>query len=421
LRAALSVAFGLGLWSASYAGSLLLFGASASVRVAKDVVLAVFGLAAILFHRRSSSAEPAVAGSVPRWVWTLFAAALVLYALVFVEHSIRSPEGGFDAWMVWNLRARFLARAGSDFATAFSPRLLFWTHQDYPWLVPGLVAQGFIIGGTESPLIPAAFAALFGAVSIAVVTSSLMKLRGVAAGILGGLALAATPCFAAFTASQQADVPLSAYVAITVALLALAIENQDRPPGLFFLAGLAAGIGAWTKNEGLLYALCAAVALGLRLREWRAIGWFIAGCVPFLALVAGFRIRLSPPNDFFLFTTPEALAARATDWGRWAELIRLTLRHVFYFQDFGLWIAAEVALLLGVVAKMRPDGATPVLGTTLLLGVAGLGIVYVLQPHPLDWILWLSASRVFVQIWPAVIVATLLAVVTSRFPVARTG
>src|SRR4029077_421095 len=117
-----------------------------------------------------------------------------------------------------------------------------------------------------------------------------------------------------------------------------------------------------------------------------------------------------------LFTTPEALAARATDAGRWAELIRLAVRHVFYFQDFGLWIVTEIVALLAVVAKPRSDAATAVLGTALLLGVAGLGLTYVLQPHPLAWIVWLSASRVFVQIWPGIIVVTLLAVVARTGP-----
>ena len=64
---------------------------------------------------------------------------------------MRFPDGGYDAWMIWNTRARFLVRA-ADFHTAFSPRLLFWLHQDYPWLVPGAVAQAFMLQGHGEPL-----------------------------------------------------------------------------------------------------------------------------------------------------------------------------------------------------------------------------------------------------------------------------
>jgi hypothetical protein len=332
-----------------------------------------------------------------------------VFALVVVEHSLRSPEGSFDAWMVWNSRARFLARAGADFRQAFSPRLLFWTHQDYPWLVPGLVAQAFLVTGTESPTIPAAFSACFGVLSVVVVTCALMQLRGARVGLLGGLALATTPCFATFSAGQQADIPLSVYLAISVAILAMAIEDPKRPAGAFMLAGLAAGLCTWTKNEGILHALCLGVALAVRLRDPRATAWFAAGCAPVLTLLIGFKIGMSPTNDFALFTTPRALLAVAVDGSRWTEVIRLMLRHVLYFQDFGLWIAVELLLLLAVVPKLPRRDVTAVLGTALLLSFAGYGLIYVLQPHPLDWIFWSSASRLFMQMWPAVILVTLVA------------
>ena len=61
-------------------------------------------------------------------------------AAAFVEHCRRYPEGGWDAWMIWDLRARFLVRA-PDFRDAFSPQMLPWAHQDYPWLLPGAVTQ----------------------------------------------------------------------------------------------------------------------------------------------------------------------------------------------------------------------------------------------------------------------------------------
>ena len=327
LRAIAALVFGLGAWSAGYAASLLAFGAAESVRAVKDVAIALCGVALLAMRRRPAGSQ-AVGDEAPRWLIAIFAVACCVFCLVFIEHSIRAPEGGFDAWMLWNSRARFLARAGDDFRVAFSPRLLFWTHQDYPWLLPGLVAQWFLIARTESPVIPAVLGFVFGAATIAIVSCSLARLRGAQAALVGGLAVASLPCFAAFDASQQADVPLAAFVALAAALVAMAVEDPRRPLRPLLLAGFAAGLGAWTKNDGLVYLISLAAALLLCLRDVRAAAIFLLGSVPALALLFAFRLGLSPPNDFLLFTTRADLVARFVDARRWVDVIRFALRQV---------------------------------------------------------------------------------------------
>ena len=409
LRAVAALVFGLGAWSAGYAASLLAFGAAESVRAVKDVAIALCGVALLAMRRRTAGSQ-AVCDEAPRWLIAIFAVACCVFCLVFIEHSIRAPEGGFDAWMLWNSRARFLARAGDDFRVAFSPRLLFWTHQDYPWLLPGLVAQWFLIARTESPVIPAALGFVFGAATIAIVSCSLARLRGAQAALVGGLAVASLPCFAAFDASQQADVPLAAFVALAAALVAMAVEDPRRPLRPLLLAGFAAGLGAWTKNDGLVYLISLAAALLLRLRDVRAAAIFLLGSVPALALLFAFRLGLSPPNDFLLFTTRADLVARFVDARRSMDVIRFALRQVVYFQDFALWTAAAVVLAVVIRRNLRADPTPSVLGVSVLLALCCFGAIYVLQPHSLKWMFWSSASRLFVQIWPAAVVALVAAV-----------
>src|SRR5262249_20326310 len=81
-----------------------------------------------------------------------------------------------------------------------------------------------------------------------------------------------------------------------------------------------------------------------------------------------------------------------------------TLRRIVYFQDFGLWAAAEVLLLLLVIRK-RPG---TVAGTALFFACLAYAPIYVLQPHRLDWIYRTSGDRMFRQLWPAAVLATLL-------------
>ena len=408
LQAALAVALGLGCWSSAYAAVLLLFGPGA--RTAKDIALAAIGAVLLVVARDGAPAAVEDREPAPRWLWAFLAVACVVATALFIEHTLRFPDGGWDAWMVWNLRARFLARAGDGFRAAFSPHLLFLAHQDYPFLLPGLVAQGFLLRGAEAPWIPIFIAWLYGVLAVALTTYLLRWLRGGIWGALGGLSVAAMPCFPTFASNQQSDVPLALYLLISVALLAGPHSRRS-----LLLAGLSAGLGAWTKNEGALYAACLAAALLWRERDLRAVAWFALGALPLAALFVGFKLGVAPPTDLAALSTRESVIAHALDLRRWGELVLLTLRRVVYFQDFALWAMAEVLVLVLFVRKQ--PGTVP--GTALFLAVAAYAPIYVLQPHRLDWIYRTSADRIFIQLWPAAVVATLLHLARATAP-ART-
>ena len=393
LQVAMAAALGLGTWSAGYAAALLLFGPSAMPW--KDAVLAAAGLGLLLKRKKNFFFAEGPQTSSPPWLWALFAAACAIAAALFLEHTRRFPDGGWDAWMVWNLRARFLARGGEGFRAAFSPDMLFLAHQDYPFLLPGIVAQGWLLAGAESPWIPAGVAFLYGALAVALLTLSVRWLRGEPWGLLSGLALAAMPCFPTFASNQQSDVPLAVYLLIAMAL----VTGRAH-----VLGGFAAGLAMWTKNEGSLYVACLAFAMLWRERDLKALARFALGAAPAAALLAGFKLGLAPPTDLAALSTRQSLLQHALDLHRWGELALLTLRRIVYFQDFALWAVAEVLLLLLWVRKRPPT----TLGTALFLSFAAYAPIYVLQPHRLDWIYRTSADRLFIQLWPAAVLATAL-------------
>jgi hypothetical protein len=170
------------------------------------------------------------------------------------------------------------------------------------------------------------------------------------------------------------------------------------------LAGFAAGLGVWTKNEGALYAICLAAGLAFRTRNWRAVLAFCAGALPLAALLAVFKHGWAPPNDLAQFSTRTTLLAHALDLGRWSDLALQSLRRIVFFQAFGLWLIAAV-LYAALVGRKLP--ATPV-GTAVLLMVLSWVPLYVLQPHPLHWVFRTSVDRLILQIWPAAVLAMLL-------------
>ena len=207
-RAVLALALGIGAWSACYAGWLMASGAAAGT---KDVALAAVGAGLLAAFRKRRTVKDRPGEAAPRWLWLLFAVSCAAAAAAFVEHTVRFPDGGWDAWMIWNLRARFLVRA-ADFRTAFSPDLAFLAHQDYPWLVPGAVAQAFAAFG-ESRALPALAAAIFGALAVAIVALAAARRFGARWGLFAGLAVTSLPSFPLFASNQQSDVPLSVYLA----------------------------------------------------------------------------------------------------------------------------------------------------------------------------------------------------------------
>jgi hypothetical protein len=152
-------------------------------------------------------------------------------------------------------------------------------------------------------------------------------------------------------------------------------------------------------------------------KKVRPVVLFLAGAAPALAVLAAFRLALHPPNDFVMFSTAHDLLARALSPGRWAELVSMTLRRIVYFQDFAFWVVAELLLLALVVRRQPPSVA----GAALFLACAAYAPIYVLQPHPIDWIYRTSVDRIFIQLWPAAIVATLLPLAKATAPAPATA
>jgi hypothetical protein len=380
-RFVVALALGIGVWAASAAGEWFVFGAHGSW--AKDAIIAIVGAAAwrLARSREAFGAAPGALPS-PRWLLGLFAFACVLCGLVYLEHTHRFPDGGWDAWMTWNLRARFLHR-DPQWHDAFSPHMLFWARQEYPWLLPGLVGQLFDLFG-ESYSAPALAGFAFGSLACAVLV---LALRG-RDGVLAGLALLSTPCFVVFAANQQSDVPAALWLLLATVLL------QKRSP---WLAGFAAGLGVWTKYEGAVWAAC--LVVGLLLVERRSLLPFLFGALPGVALLALFKLQVHLPGDF----ASGSPLARALEPQRWLQLGVYALRRIFYFQAWALWLVALI-VALGLTWRKLARSAT---GIALLLALPSIAGIYLLQAFPLEWIFRTSIDRLVIQLWPSAILLTL--------------
>jgi 4-amino-4-deoxy-L-arabinose transferase-like glycosyltransferase len=258
--------------------------------------------------------------------------------------------------------------------------------------LPGVVAQAFLLFG-ESYTAPAVVAFAFAALLVAVVVSALAQLEGRKHALLAGLVLCSTPCFPTFAANQQSDIPLALYFFAAAALLELG-RGRFRT---LVLAGFAAGLCAWTKNEGTIFIGC--VGFGLFVFRREALRPFALGALPGFALLVAFKLLVAPPSPL----TEPGLLGRLVDPQRWLVLLADVARRLVYFQAFGLWLLAWIAALVVARKELRRSP----LALALLLSYAACAGIYLGVPYPLHWIFKSSADRLFMQLWPSAILLTL--------------
>jgi hypothetical protein len=408
---------GIGIASSIYFLCLALVGPKLVVLAAVEAaVLAAVLVLAIVVKRRGTLLEWGPGPATPWYLTGFLLLAAALAVTMFLVAYWNKPHGEWDAWSIWNMRARFLYRAGEFWRDAFSTDII-WTHPDYPLLLPGIVAMCWTLARQESTNAPAAVALLFTFGAAGILISTLGVLRGKTQSFVAGILLLGTASFIQIGANQYADVPISFYILATLALLCL----QDRyPDDLRFtiLAGLTAGFAAWTKNEGLQFLIALVLARVVAIMRYGNRASMIpgllrlaAGLLPPLAVVAFFKLRLAPPNDL-IATGASKIGEHAIDLGRWMTVIQGFVISLFRVGSFLIPVVLVLGLYWYLLRFKVDDGertslATVVLATGLML--AGDFAIYVLFPLDVAWQVNSSVERLVLQLWPAALLAFFLA------------
>jgi hypothetical protein len=380
------------------------------------------GIAALGFvvtHREATLLDWAE-GPEPSWYLRgVFLAAIALAVITFLVAVSNNPHGDEGAWSIWNLRARFLLRAGPFWRDAFSNDL-GWSHPDYPLLLPGLVALCWKVAGEESTGAPIAIAFLFALGTVGVLTCVIGVLRGKILALLGGTLLLGTAGSISLGAAQYGDVPLGFYILATLGLLCL----QDRyPDDLRFsaLAGLMAGFAAWTRNEGIVFAIAmivARVAVAIRFRKRLPPALLAphllrlaAGLLAPVAVLIFFKLRVGGASDLSS-TTPSLLLQHLTDPARWISTIQALAIGLFGLGRFVVSIVLVLALywyLVRFQVEERDRPALTSLGIALVLTIAVEVLMDIAFANILGLELATGLERELLQLWPAGVLLFFLA------------
>lgn len=408
----LASAVGFGLLTSGIHARSLFIAADAGIW------LAIAGLA--LQARRSiASSTPAVPAAGAAAGDRLLASAAGLLAigtlasagLWFVATSSVYPHGEWDAWAQWNLRARFFFRGFADgtWQNAFAS-VLAWSHPDYPMLVPMSVARLWLYAGSESVAAPIALGGSVAAATVLTTAFAAARTRGAARGWLAAAILLACPSFVRYSAAQCADVAVAFF--LLCAFVLWARGNED--PGnrwYWILAGAAAALAGWTKNEGLagfgIFTVLLAVERWWTTRSFRPAAWVLAGAAPVLLVVVVFKLTLAPPSYFTAEQSLAQAAASLLDGGR----IRLVA--TAFARELWVTGASTVGILpfLAVFAAIRgTDSQAPAAAPAAVAAMAILLVVYAaayaVTPKDLVWQLQTSLDRLVLHVVPTLTWAT---------------
>ena len=126
------------------------------------------------------------------------------------------------------MRARFIFRTDEDWVTSTFASDLWWSHPDYPLLIPMSIVRGWRYLGVESQGVPVWVSGTFIAATIALLVfgSGLLSTRE--QGAVAGLLAVGTPFFLIHGMSQYADVALSFFVLATVILACLGLQKPGK-------------------------------------------------------------------------------------------------------------------------------------------------------------------------------------------------
>lgn len=426
----LAVGVGLGLSSSIFFLWLSLVGAPSAVFPLAELALLILLTGIALYKRKAHPSRtprpgPGTATTAPLNLPFL---SLTLWlsvgctTIAFLVKSATSRQGDWDAWMTWNMHARAIFRGGEDWREVLTG-LPGWSHPDYPLLVPGSVARMWTYMGQESALVPASAAMLFTFATVGLLYSSVSILRSRTQGALAALLLLGTNFFIIHGASQYADVPFGFFVLATLVLLSLPEVWPDDRPRLLVLAGVTAGLSAWTKNEGFLFL--PAVLVGYGLVIVRARGWhtglsdaraFAIGLAPVFVMVVCFKIWSAQPNDLMSDQGLRQTADRLLEGMRYRQVLAGFKQGFLQLGTNGVVGLLLLAYLLcagpAPAGPARPGAKTAAIVLSFML--MGYAAVLLTAPAPLLATNIRSINRLLLQLWPSMLFAYFLSVRTAE-------
>ena len=397
-RAAVAPLAGMA-WTGVIGATLATFGWRLDIAglVALSVATAASGALRI---RRISSAETAVGlstgGRIRSWPEraAVAAAACALAVITVAALATFSVKGVFeyDGWAMWGMKARAIAELGEANVEVFASPAYERLHLEYPLLLPSHHALPLQADGAFSSNTIVLSCLAFGLAGLFAVWG-ILRDRVRASILLPTIAAIATaPALFGQLATAYADVPLAMLVAAGVVTAARWLV--DRKLEWLTFATLFFSAAALTKNEGLLLAAAAYVALvavATGRRRSVALSALVVALVyaPWKAYVVYHDLGAPDYDLSSSFDLPWVFDRL----GRGPIAAEGLLREALGPAEFGLLVLLAVVAIAVTVALGPRDLGLFGLGFAAL-SFGGITWIYVLTPYELTSFLGSNADRV---------------------------
>jgi hypothetical protein len=342
------------------------------------------------------------------WLKYLFLIILVFSLGSFaLKACVHDPHGKYDAWTMWNLKARLLFHGGTEWLYVFSEDLIH-TSPDYPLLLSASIFRMWVIIGTDSIAIPIIIAGFFTFGSIFLILQSLSILRGPNHGYLAAIFMLIATQYIKIGTYQYADIPLAFFILSTIILLTLKEKYPLAAFRIMFLAGLAASCAAWTKNEGLLFLALTIVVLIMfniiiikQLRSVKEFFYFLFGLTPILGTEIFFKLKFATPNDLVNLNNLSNSFSHLVQFDRYQQIFLKFADKVFLFNDGIISIMVVYLLFSGLEKDFFNRRTLSPLVTLLGLLFCGYFLSFLITPYDLKWHLNSALYRLIMHVWPS--------------------
>ncbi len=393
-EAAMGLAFGIGGTAAVFFALLWAGLTPEAAAWAADGAVLVSGAAVWALRRGgeiAAESAPQAARLPYGWLAVIAAAACGAAFVAGAWLMLKAgPQGDWDAWAIWNVRAKFLAHEGL-WRNAVSPELTA-THPEYPLLWSAAVARAWAESGQMAHSAPQAGAFVVAVTLVLLFASGLAARAGREWAALGTATLLMTVSLWRTTPGQYADVPLAMFVLGAVIAAAAAQQAGWSAAGLA-LSGALASFAAFTKNEGLAFCIILAAALAGAARV-RAV-WYLAGAAPVLVLTGLFHWLLAPPK-------PMLSGASFQQLGRLGAVLKGMAAEAWALGDLPAHPLLFVLLLLFAFRPKWPWRPLWPAAAALLLLAADAAVMWGVAAD-VQWQLRTAADRLLLQAWPVLL------------------
>lgn len=322
-----------------------------------------------------------------------------VYAIaIFAKYFINNPMGSWDGFRIWNTKAEFLFLQSPLWKNVFHlPH--FMSHCDYPMFLPSSVARLWNYVGEQNFYMSVLLGAIFTFALVYLLYQAIRYFKSEKTAYIVCTVFAISDIFLVNGAAQCADIPLAMFFLSSIVCLFLYFKWQRF--STMVLALILAGLGAWVKNEGMMFFLIfASVLLGwfAYKKEYKYTLYTILCSIPVLACYYLYKKFTGAPNDLVLGLVVAKSYKFALEPMRYLVVLNTFLSMLL--GRFVIFLSLIILCLKGF--KVRATNKDAFLISSLIFCGCALGYiaVYIIAPHDITWLVENSMERIILQILP---------------------